>query len=73
MVVDLGQGAGLCVEPQVRFALVFVGTVAGEAILGQDWPNVAIEFDPQLIRPDYSRRAARKRQNQGDTGATMHH
>ena len=45
MIADGGQGAGLRIEPQVGLALVLVRPVTGETILGQDRPDVAIEFD----------------------------
>ena len=42
---QIGAGPGLGVEAQVRLALGLVGTVAVEAEVGEDRPNVAIELD----------------------------
>jgi len=69
MIADRGRGARLGVEPQVGFALVLVGAVAGETILGQDRPDVAIELDRRLIGRAQIVRGQRQQQERGDDGA----
>src|SRR5205823_3706913 len=42
---EVRKGAGFGIEAQVGLALSLIGTMALEADIGKDWPDVAVEFD----------------------------
>ncbi len=43
--LELGKRPFLRVEPQAGFTRLVVGTVAGEAVIGEDRPDIAREID----------------------------
>src|SRR5207253_472716 len=46
----VGESALFRVQAQLGLPLVLVGTVAGETVIGEDRPYVAIEFDGATVR-----------------------
>jgi len=54
----LGDGDLALAQPEFGFALAGVGAVASEAVIGEDGPDVAVEFD--LCDGTILRRAAHR-------------
>ena len=50
MAVAVTQGIFLAIESQVGLARPFVRPVAGEAVIGKDGTDVAVEFDERRRR-----------------------